>query len=77
MIDHQLALVRARRSNIQRYRSLLQTSLTELERRFIERRLTEEQCSLENMTKSTPNSVREWPKSPGGQPDCAETAACP
>jgi hypothetical protein len=41
MIDDQLA--RAHRNNIQRYRQLLQTSLTELERQFVERRLNEEQ----------------------------------
>ena len=34
MIDQQLARLRTHRSNIQRYRNLLQTSLTELERRF-------------------------------------------
>ena len=32
MIDQQLARLRTHRSNIQRYRNLLQTSLTELER---------------------------------------------
>ncbi|UPK40759.1 hypothetical protein IVB18_12960 [Bradyrhizobium sp. 186] len=37
MIDDQLA--RAHRNNIQRYRHLLQTSLTEFERLFVERRL--------------------------------------
>jgi hypothetical protein len=41
MIEQQLARVRAHRSNIQRYRNLLQTSLTELERQFVEKRLAE------------------------------------
>lgn len=41
MIDDHLA--RAHRNNIQRYRHLLQTSLTEVERQFVERHLSEEQ----------------------------------
>jgi hypothetical protein len=50
MIDNQqLARLRAHRSNIIRYRNLLQTSLTELERQFVEKRLTEEQSNLESL----------------------------
>ena len=52
MIDDQLA--RAHRNNIQRYRHLLQTSLTELERQFVEKRLTEEQSYLERLAASLP-----------------------
>ena len=48
MIDQQLARLRTHRSNIQRYRNLLQTSLTELERQFVEKRLIEEQSNLVN-----------------------------
>ena len=50
MIDDQLA--RAHRNNIQRYRHLLQTSLTEFERQFVERRLNEEQSKLEILLNS-------------------------
>jgi hypothetical protein len=50
MIDDQLA--RAHRNNIQRYRHLLQTSLTEFERQFVERRLNEEQSKLEILLSS-------------------------
>jgi len=50
MIDDQL--VRAHRSNIQRYRHLLQTRLTEFERQFVERRLNEEQSKLEILVSS-------------------------
>ena len=46
MIDQQLARLRTHRSNIQRYRNLLKTSLTELERQFVQKRLTEEQSNL-------------------------------
>jgi hypothetical protein len=55
MIDQQLARLRTHRSNIQRYRNLLQTSLTEHERQFVEKRLTEEQSNLESVTNSLPN----------------------
>ena len=55
MIDQQLARLRTHRSNIQRYRNLLQTSLTELERKFVEQRLTEEQSNLDSLTNSLPN----------------------
>ena len=50
MIDDQLA--RAHRNNIQRYRQLLQTSLTEFERQFVEKRLNEEQLKLEILVSS-------------------------
>jgi hypothetical protein len=46
MIDETLAQFRARRQNINRYRSLLQISLTEFERRFVERRIAEEGAQL-------------------------------
>jgi hypothetical protein len=46
MIDETFAQFRARRQNINRYRSLLQTSLTEFERVFIERRIAEEEAAV-------------------------------
>jgi hypothetical protein len=49
MLDQQMARLRAHHRNIQRYRNLLQTSLTELEREFVEKRLTEEQSNLESL----------------------------
>lgn len=49
MIDDQLARMQTHRNNIYRYRHLLQTRLTELERDFIERRLAEEHSSLERL----------------------------
>ena len=54
MIDQQLARLRTHRSNIQRYRNLLKTSLTELERQFVQKRLTEEQSNLESLATSPP-----------------------
>jgi hypothetical protein len=47
MADENFAQIRAHRQNIQRYRQLLETSLTELERDFIVRRLGEEQSAIE------------------------------
>jgi hypothetical protein len=46
MIDEALARYRAHRQNINRYRSLLLTSLTELEQRFIEQRIAEEEAAM-------------------------------
>lgn len=47
MLDADLARVSAHRNNIHRYRRLLRTTLSDLERQFIERRLAEEQASLD------------------------------
>ena len=52
MIDQQLARLRTHRSNIQRYRNLLKTCLTELERQFVQKRLSEEQSNLESLATS-------------------------
>jgi hypothetical protein len=55
MIDQHVARLRTHRRNIQRYRNLLQTSLTDLERQFVQKRLTEEQSNLESLANSLPN----------------------
>ena len=47
MLDERFARLRTHRNNIARYRSLLRTKLTDLERQFIERRLSEEQSEFE------------------------------
>jgi hypothetical protein len=47
MLDADLARIRAHRNNIHRYRRLLRTRLSDLERQFIERRLAEEQTVLD------------------------------
>ena len=49
MIEEQLARLRAHRNNIARYRRLLKTKLTDIERQFIVRRLSEEQSALERL----------------------------
>lgn len=53
MTDEKLALLRAHRNNISRYHRLLKTELTELERRFVERRLTEERSAMDKIAAST------------------------
>ena len=53
MIDENLARLRAHRNNIGRYRRLLKTNLTELERDFIERRLSEEGTALNLIVRHT------------------------
>jgi hypothetical protein len=53
MIDENWHHLRARRNNVRRYRRLLQTELTELERRYIERRLNEEKSAIESLTSPT------------------------
>ena len=54
LIDEEVARVHAHRKNIARYRSLLKTPLTDLERNFIEDRLTEEKSAIESLVASTP-----------------------
>ncbi|MCK1741501.1 hypothetical protein IVA80_11625 [Bradyrhizobium sp. 139] len=53
MIDEELAQLRAHRNNISRYHRLLKTQLTEFERLFIERRLSEERSAIEKLAAST------------------------
>jgi hypothetical protein len=52
MIDENWEHLRARRNNVRRYRRLLQTELTDLERRYVERRLNEEKSTMESLTSS-------------------------
>lgn len=52
MIDKKFARLRTHRDNIRRYRRLLKTELTELERQFIENRLSEERFAMENVAAS-------------------------
>ena len=56
MLDAEIAFVTARRNSIQRYQRLLETRLTELERKYIYNRLLEEELALR--TASERNSRR-------------------
>lgn len=53
MIDETFARMRTHRNNIHRYRQLLKTSLSDLERQFIETRLNEEKLGMESLAGST------------------------
>jgi hypothetical protein len=53
MMDENIARLRSHRNNIARYRRLLQSRLTDLERQFIERRLSEELSDYERLSKAT------------------------
>jgi len=53
MIDEKLARLRTHRSNIHRYRALLKTRLTDLEREYLVRRLSEEQDAIDMLSAST------------------------
>jgi hypothetical protein len=52
MVDEKPVLLSAHRNNIRRYQRLLKTELTEFERRFIEKRLSEERSAIENVAAS-------------------------
>jgi predicted house-cleaning noncanonical NTP pyrophosphatase (MazG superfamily) len=68
MIEESFARLRTHRNNIQRYRQLLETKLTELERQFIERRRSEEQSALETLAATTFPLTFEIPKAPTQDP---------
>jgi hypothetical protein len=53
MMDENLARLRAHRNNVHRYRRLLATQLTDLERAYIERRLNEEQAAMAALSEET------------------------
>ena len=50
MIDENLARLRAHRNNVHRCCRLLATHLSDLERAYIERRLSEERASMEALS---------------------------
>lgn len=49
-IDQHLARLRAHRNNIQRYRRLLRTKLTKLERQFIEGRISDQMQAAKRLS---------------------------
>jgi hypothetical protein len=70
MIDLKVASLRAHGNNISRYRRLLRTNLSDLERQFIERRLNEEKVAIEDLastrfpiTLTSSNAMPEAPTS--------------
>ena len=55
MFEENLALLRTHHKNIQRYRQLLETSLTDFEREYIGKRLLEEQVAIEMLSANAPS----------------------
>ena len=53
MIDENLERLRAHRANMRRYRRLLATHLSDVERAYVTRRMAEEQRSLEALLQGT------------------------
>ena len=64
MIDEASAQLLAHRQNINRYRALLQTNLTMLERDFIERRIAEEEAKVTALASGTFRSTQAFPEMP-------------
>ncbi|MGY4509675.1 hypothetical protein [Bradyrhizobium sp. BWC-3-1] len=58
MEAEQSARTQACHNNIQRYRRLLRTRLTEFERKFIEKRLSEERSELERLANALRNKLQ-------------------
>jgi len=74
MTDENLARLRTHRNNISRYRRLLRTTLTELEREYIERRLQEEQSAFHSLAAGTFPLTLDFSIPPPGQPTAHEAA---
>jgi hypothetical protein len=68
MGEQNFARLRAHHSNVQRYRQLLKTMLTDLERKFIERRLLEEESAIESLSVTIPFSFKDRRPRQGGAP---------
>lgn len=64
MLDQDFARVRAHRNNLSRYRRLLKTRLSDIERQFVERRLAEEQTALEALTSDAFPAAFSLPNTP-------------
>jgi len=64
MIDQKLTRLRTHRNNISRYRRLLKTPLTDFEREFIERRMTEERSAFEALAAGTFPLTFDLPSAP-------------
>ena len=67
MFEENLALLRTRHKNVQRYRQLLETSLTDLEREFIAKRLAEEQSAVEGLAQTMLPLMLEDPAAPSSR----------
>ena len=67
MVDERLARLRTHRSNILRYRKLLNTKLLEHERLYILKRLSEEQSAIEGLASPSFPLMAKAPRQPERQ----------
>jgi hypothetical protein len=68
MFDENLARIRTHRNNIHRYRGLLRTNLSDLERNFIDRRMADEQAALDALMAETFPAIFPLPKDSSSAP---------
>ncbi len=59
VMDERIARLRAHQQNIDRYQSLLKTTLTAVELQFLERRLSEERLAIAMLEFFTPPQVQQ------------------
>ena len=57
MFEETLARLRTHHKNVQRYRQLLETGLTDFEREYIGKRLSEEQAAIEVLSADVPTEA--------------------
>lgn len=57
MFEETLARLRTHYKNVQRYRQLLETNLTDFEREYIGKRLSEEQATIEELSANLSTKV--------------------
>ena len=69
MFEANLARIRTHRNNIHRYRGLLRTELSELERDFIEKRMADEQTALDALVAETFPVTFPLPKDSASSPN--------
>jgi hypothetical protein len=71
MIYEKFARLHTYRNNINRYRRLLETELSDLERQFIERRLEEDRSAMQRLASSTFPLTFKFPEPPTELPPAA------
>ena len=75
MFEENLARIRTHRNNIHRYRRLLQPELSDLERDFIERRMADEQATLDALLAETFPVTFPLPRDPSSVSSSLESAS--
>jgi hypothetical protein len=71
MFEETLARLRTHHKNVQRYRQLLETSLTDFEREYIGKRLSEEQASIDMLSANAQVEARSATNLSDGNPQAS------